>query len=327
MVARVGGRKFHGATKEHFLTVACPTTTLSKVLSDEANDRMTIANDIRHLGAFAKSFLGSIESRKYSFNGSPCAYLRGGNGPLVVLLHGSAVTKTYWRQIMQILSPYYQVMAFEVPGYNVDGPLYWTRFTFKHLSQWLAETLDAVGVSPNTPLHVVGYCSGAALSSYFAATHPERVRSLTLLSIPYIYVDPHMTLEERKAILESRWVENEEEFYALLKKAFADPPYIPAMAVKRYVRNMQGKRNLFAQMVEDTCSSSPLLVSKLGQIKIPTLAMTGDRDSLSPIDYMQRLALSIPQLKQHVIPKCSHLSLVEQPEIIGRHILDFFADI
>lgn len=288
---------------------------------------MTIANDIRHLGAFAKSFLGSIESRKYNFNGTSCTYLDAGKGPLVVLLHGSAVTKTYWRQIMQILAPHYHVMAFEVPGYNVDGPLYWTRFTFKHLSQWLAETLSAIGVTDDKPLHVVGYCSGAALSTYFAATNPERVRSLTLLSIPYIYIDPHMTLEERKAILESRWVENEEEFYALLKKAFAEPPYIPSMAVKRYVRNMRGKRTLFTQMVEDTCSSSPLLISKLGQIKVPALAMTGDRDSLSPIDQMQNLAITIPQLKQHVIPKCSHLSLVEQPEIIGHHILDFLGDI
>lgn len=287
---------------------------------------MTLAKDLKQWGAIAKSFLGDIESHKYTYEGQRCTYLVAGKGERIVLLHGSAVTKSYWRQIMQRLAPHYQLIALEVPGYNVDKPSYFGRFTFKHLSQWLTDTLVAIGVPEEECIHVTGYCSGAALAAYYTATHLPRVKTLTMISIPYVYIDPQMNTEERKLILESRWVESEADFYALLEKTFAEPPYIPAIAVRRYVKNMKDKRALFEQMVDDTCSSSALLVSKLSQISVPTLAMTGDRDSLSPIGHQQQLANTIPQVQQRIIDTCGHLSIVEQPEAIAEYIYTFLRE-
>lgn len=284
---------------------------------------MPLSNDFKYLRSIAKSFLGDIENRKYSFNGHHCNYLTTGEGERVVLLHGNATTKSYWRQIMQLLAPHFQTIAPDVPGYIIDGLPYWHRFTFKHLSQWLAETLVSVGISENEKCHIVGYCSGAAIAAYYATAYPERVQSLTLLSIPYLYVDAHLSLPERKTILESRWAESEEEFYALLNKTFAEPPYIPAMAVRRYLRKMKDKRDMFNQMVEDTCSSSPLLISRLSQINTPTLAMTGDKDSLSPVEQLHNLATYIPHLQQYAVSNCSHLSLIEQPDLIAERLLCF----
>lgn len=284
---------------------------------------MPLIRDIRRVGAIAKSYLGDIESCKYQYQGHSCSYLKSGQGEPMILLHGSAVTKSYWRQIMQHLAPYHQVIALEVPGYNVERPTYHGRFTFKHLSDWLRETLKAIGLPDHERIHLVGYCSGAALAAYFAASFPERVRSLTMISIPYIYIDSQMSVDARKSILESRWVENEQEFYALLKKTFAHPPYVPAIAVRRYLKNMKGKHRLFEKVVEDTCRSAVLLVSRFRNITMPVLAMTGDRDSLSPVTAQEALVSALPHLQQAVIGSCSHLSIIEQPDAIAERILGF----
>lgn len=288
---------------------------------------MTIANDLKHLRDFAKTYLGNIVHTKYEFRGHRCNFLEAGQGEKIIMLHGNATTKTYWRQIMQLLAPSYHCIALDVPGYILEDSNYWNRFTFKHMNLWLTESLQAINVNENETFHLVGYCSGAAVAAYYSATHPERVRSLTMLSIPSIYVNPHLSLSERKGLLESRWVENEEQFYEALKSAFVEPPYVPALAVRKYIQNMRGKRGLFNQMVEDTCNSAPLLISKLAHINIPVLSMTGDRDSLSPICQMNDMRAIIPQIQSHVVPRCCHLSLIEQPEIIASHLSKFLKDI
>jgi len=58
----------------------------------------------------------------------------------------------------------------------------------------------------------------------------------------------------------------------------------------------------------------------LGDIKIPTLVITGRDDLLCPIDNHLLMAKHIENVSLHVIPNCGHLSTMEQPQRVTAHI-------
>jgi 3-oxoadipate enol-lactonase len=61
----------------------------------------------------------------------------------------------------------------------------------------------------------------------------------------------------------------------------------------------------------------------LAAIKVPTLIIVGEEDSLIPVDESQRLADAIPGAKLVAIPAAGHLSNLEQPDAFN-HALDAF---
>jgi pimeloyl-ACP methyl ester carboxylesterase len=64
---------------------------------------------------------------------------------------------------------------------------------------------------------------------------------------------------------------------------------------------------------------------RLGQIKVPTLIIHGDKDPLVPIGNGRRLARKIPGAKMYVYPNTGHLPIIEEARRFNRDVLAFLA--
>ncbi|PSP75248.1 alpha/beta hydrolase [Halobacteriales archaeon QS_3_64_16] len=53
---------------------------------------------------------------------------------------------------------------------------------------------------------------------------------------------------------------------------------------------------------------------RLDEITIPTLALCGEYDRLTPPEYHQYLAAEIPEARREVLPDAAHLAMLERPE-------------
>lgn len=101
-------------------------------------------------------------------------------GPTVVMVHGFAVPLYTWtRNAEALASQGYRVLTFDLfgRGYSDRPDLPYDRTTF--VSQ-LHELLMALEL--NTPAHLVGVSMGGGIVSAYAADHPNRVTSVTLLA-------------------------------------------------------------------------------------------------------------------------------------------------
>jgi pimeloyl-ACP methyl ester carboxylesterase len=110
-----------------------------------------------------------------------------GDGDPVLLVHGWPDSAQLWRnQVPALTAAGYQVIAPDLRGFGHSArPEGKDSYKLANSVADMAAVLDAVGASS---AHVVGHDWGAAVSWLTAMYLPERVRTLTALSVPHLGV-------------------------------------------------------------------------------------------------------------------------------------------
>jgi pimeloyl-ACP methyl ester carboxylesterase len=108
-----------------------------------------------------------------------------GAGPLVVLCHGFPELAYSWRhQISALAAAGYRVLAPDMRGYgNSSAPAAVEDYDILALCGDMAGLLDALGEQQAS---FVGHDWGANVTWWMAAIHPERVRAVAGLSVPFV---------------------------------------------------------------------------------------------------------------------------------------------
>jgi pimeloyl-ACP methyl ester carboxylesterase len=103
-------------------------------------------------------------------------------GQPVLLLHGFPQTSHCWRLIAPQLQGF-RVLQVDQRGYSPGArPEDPEAYRLPQMVGDALAVLDAVGVET---AHVVGHDFGAAVAWQLGARHPERVRTLSILSVPH----------------------------------------------------------------------------------------------------------------------------------------------
>ncbi|GHG44805.1 alpha/beta hydrolase [Sinomonas cellulolyticus] len=113
-------------------------------------------------------------------DGTEVAYDAAGEGPAVVLLHGSALSKAIWRGLGYVRAlEGFRVVRVDLRGHGRSGKPEDARAyrMARHTGDVLA-VLDAEGIAE---AHAVGYSLGSRVAFSLAATAPDRIASLTSL--------------------------------------------------------------------------------------------------------------------------------------------------
>lgn len=106
------------------------------------------------------------------------------DGEPVLLLHGFPQTSWSWRHVTPLLTAAgYRVLAPDQRGYSPGArPEGRGQYDMPHLLADVLGVLDGAGIDR---VHVVGHDWGAAVAWQLASRHPDRVRTLTAVSVPH----------------------------------------------------------------------------------------------------------------------------------------------
>jgi pimeloyl-ACP methyl ester carboxylesterase len=117
-----------------------------------------------------------------------------GGGPLIVFVHGWPELWYSWRhQIDHVAGRGYRAAALNVRGYgNSSNPVEIERYTLRELAGDVAAVIDALG---DGPAIVVGHDWGAPIAWNTARLHPDKVRGVVGMSVPYVPVGPTSLIE------------------------------------------------------------------------------------------------------------------------------------
>jgi 3-oxoadipate enol-lactonase len=112
------------------------------------------------------------------------------NAPFVVLQHGNGRSSRFWYSWVPYLSRYYKVVRPDARGLGSSSAGFDLErdLTVEALVGDLAAILDGLGARS---VHFCGESMGGILGLALAALHPERVRTLTLVSTP-VYISDRM---------------------------------------------------------------------------------------------------------------------------------------
>ncbi|WP_050419720.1 alpha/beta fold hydrolase [Bradyrhizobium tropiciagri] len=108
-----------------------------------------------------------------------------GKGPLVVFVHGFPESWYSWRHQMDpVAQAGYTACAIDVRGYGgSDKPLPVDAYTLEALSGDVAELITAI--NGGRPAVVIGHDWGAPIAWTTALVHPDKVRAVAGLSVPF----------------------------------------------------------------------------------------------------------------------------------------------
>lgn len=243
-------------------------------------------------------------------NGLTIGYDVVGAGPPLVALHGATFSDPSW------LEPHVDRLASAflvyLPQARGHGSTAWdvsAGFDTAALVEDVRAFADGLGLDT---FHLLGFSMGGMTALHFAATYPERLRTLVVAGISPAR-EPRESVARR--ILDPARIERDDPGWARILKARHDP-----------VQGAGAWRRLLPALVADIATQPILTVGELHRIDAPTLVACGDRDPFTPVGQASDLARVLPDASLLVVPGCGHEVLGERPEVFGAALASFYRD-
>ncbi|MFT3729275.1 MAG: alpha/beta hydrolase [Terricaulis sp.] len=144
--------------------------------------------------------MSTPEFRIIETNGIKIRAAIQGGGPLVVMVHGFPESWYSWRhQMAPLAAAGFTACAIDVRGYGgSDKPQPVEAYAMKEMCADVAGVIDAL--SPGAPAVVVGHDWGAPIAWHTAILHPDKVRAVAGLSVPYMGQAPVPLTQIMKAM-------------------------------------------------------------------------------------------------------------------------------
>lgn len=245
--------------------------------------------------------------------GSSVPVKRAGTGPAMLMLHGMGGASRFL-PAMQALARTFDVIVPQAPGFGGGEPPAWLE-TVSDLANFYLEFLAALDLRD---VHLVGLSLGGWVAADLAVRNSGRLRSLTLMDAPGIYVpgaaqlDPFVLTDEQavRAVYFDERLADE-----AVKRTLAPENEDVRLANQRVV----------AKLAWQPRFHDPQLQRWLGRIRIPTLVLWGENDRLFPPAYGEAWAKAIPGARLEVLPRCGHLPIQEQPDSFVKLVGEFCA--
>lgn len=216
-----------------------------------------------------------------SVDGLRMYYEMAGAGQHLVLIGGLGLDLSECGQLIDVLATHYRVLAFDNRGAGrTDKPD--EPYSVTQMAADTAGLMKALGIER---AHVVGMSLGGRIALDLALEHPERVRSLILVST--------------SARVERRWTIGLLGLVSLIFRGRYPQP--------RYAFQRQRAASLGYDRTGD-----------LSELSVPTLVVHGRRDHIVPYRLAEDMAAGIPGARLalveagHIYPLSKSTSFVEQ---------------
>jgi pimeloyl-ACP methyl ester carboxylesterase len=116
---------------------------------------------------------GQVDTRS-----GPASYVdTGGAGRPVLFVHGVGSSSYLWRHVIELLEGQRRCVAVDLPLHGHTPAAADQDFTLPGLARFVADCCDALEL---TDIDLVANDTGGAVSQVFAASHAERLHTLTL---------------------------------------------------------------------------------------------------------------------------------------------------
>lgn len=273
-------------------------------------------------------------------------YVIEGEGKLLLFLHGNPAFWYGWKRQIPAFSPYYQVVAPDLPGYNLSSkPEPMERYQWSVVADDIRALVEVLG---HKTFSFVGHDFGGAIGWEYAAKYPETLEKLVIISARHpdvprrlrrknhqLRTDPEYvrrlmepgTLErlaennyallvwselgEAQGVKPGTFTEEDKQVYI---EAWSQPGMLDCM-VKYYQADA---------LAMDRADQLAPDQDMLPPIQVPTLVIRGGKDAFDFIPTTQEnLADLVPNAKVVTIPEGSHVMIYDYADTVNALIKEF----
>ena len=237
----------------------------------------------------------------------------------ILLLHGNAEGGAAWYGWVPSLARRYRVVRPDMRGYGASTPMPrnypWTLDAI--IGDYL-KLMDTLGIDR---FHLAGAKIGGTVARAFAARHPQRVQTLTVIGtpVPYRAEEP----ETRKALVEE-FEKHGVEHWARRTMGARLGSKFPAEGVEWWIKFM-GRTAVSSQVGFMPAIPCADIRADLTRIACPTLVLTTTENGHSSVETTRAWQRMIPDSTLVVLPGDSYHSAASDPERCAHEMLEFIS--
>ena len=273
--------------------------------------------------------LAGFEPHRIQVGDQEIAYLRGGQGEPLLLLHGFGADKDNWNRIGGYLSEHYDVIALDLPGFGNSSKDVNGQYDVFSQVERVRQFAASLGLQR---FHIAGNSMGGYIAGNLAAKYPEQVRTLWLLNP--LGVMGSQTSEMFLAIKRGEnpkvLARDKQEFNALFDFLFVDPPYVPG-AMLTYLAEQAalsaGLNRIIFDQIHNLKDNEPQFDSPLDQALNgyagPLLVTWGDQDRVLHVSGAAVIKELVPHSTVAIMQNVGHLPMLEQPLSTSESFIEF----
>jgi pimeloyl-ACP methyl ester carboxylesterase len=263
----------------------------------------------------------STLTRVISRDGTEIAFWTTGDGPPLVLVHGTTADHTRWRPLLPYLEPHAAVHAMDRRGRGDSGDH--PDYNLAREYEDVAAVVDAVAEACGSAVDVLGHSFGG-FCAFGAATLTSNIRKLVLyegwpapnpeaLTIP-------PTLQER---IDALLAKGERE--RALEAFFREIVQMPDHEFERYraLPAWQARIAAAHTITREHRAWRPFDPEEAKKITVPVLLMVGgDSPPAMQADY-ETVAAALPDARVTIMDGQQHIAIDLIPEEFARRVLTF----
>jgi magnesium chelatase accessory protein len=250
-----------------------------------------------------------------------------GQGPVLLLLHGTAASTHSWRDLAPLLAQHFTVVAPDLPGHGFTSAL--PRPGPVAVAKAVTALIEALGLPPSV---TVGHSAGAALALTMAKERlaaPQAIVSLGGALLPFPGMAGKLFPAMARALFVNPLVPG---LFALRARVPGEVPAflarstgsrIDARGLALYERLMRSSGHVGGALALMANWDLEPLAAAYPTLDLPVLLAHGEKDRTVPADVARTVAAKLPKGRPLILPGLGHLAHEEAPEQHMALILDF----
>jgi pimeloyl-ACP methyl ester carboxylesterase len=251
------------------------------------------------------------------------AYVEAGSGPVALFVHGVLLNSHLWRGQLAELGDIRRCIALDILAHGDTEIASEQDVSVTAVAKMLGEFLDALDIDH---VDLVGNDSGGGICQIFAATQPERIRSLVLTDcdthdnwppepfVPFLEMaaagglrDTFSAMLADKAVFRSP---------GALGPAYEDPDGVSDTTIETYLEPLmrtEARTEDFRRFLGAfDCRHTLAVEAGLRRLQAPTLIVWGDDDVYFDVRWAAWLAETLPGAEPPVVLKGARLFFPEE---------------
>lgn len=234
------------------------------------------------------------------------------DAPAVLLLGSLGASRAMWAPQVRALADRFRIITVDLRGHG-ESPAPEGEYTMEGLADDAVELLDELGIAD---AHIAGLSLGGAVAQTLALEHPERVRSLTLISTAPKFGETRAWLDKAELVategtgtLSATVVGN-----WFTDTCFEHTPELP----QTYATGIEATSDTgYAGCCHALAAfdSREKLAGIEERIRLRTLVLAGEQDTSTAVEVVRSLHERIDGSRFAALSPARHLVTVEQSEL------------
>lgn len=260
-------------------------------------------------------------------------YHEAGDGPPLILLHGSGPGVTGWRNYrgnIGVFAEQYHCYVLEFPGFGVSDPV--KGHPVLTAGSSVIRFMDALGIE-SAP--VIGNSMGGVVGVNLAIKKPERISKLVTIGGVGPNVFSPSPSEGLRLLQEFTDGPDRDKLVRWLTAMVFDRKLVTDELIEerweaainpdaqQTAQMMYGSAAFAMQQEFMAASETAPYWSMMHKVVCPTLLTWGRDDRVSPPDMAMVPMRLIPQAELHVFPNCGHWVMIEAKQAFEGAVLEF----